>query len=173
MHRWALILPCLLTFASAPAFSQQAPSAQEIIKSLNPQTRGIRPAPTQAGPAAQQAAPAPSVSLEVPFASGSAELSQAGISVADALGQALSSPQLAQYRFRVEGHTDTVGSDPYNVALSQERAKAVVAYLEQKFGIPASRLNAVGLGKQGLLVSTPDQTPEARNRRVQVINLGS
>ena len=46
-------------------------------------------------------------------------------------------------------------------------------YIVTKFGVQASRLQAVGMGEQGLLVSTPDQTPEPRNRRVQVINLGA
>jgi outer membrane protein OmpA-like peptidoglycan-associated protein len=34
-------------------------------------------------------------------------------------------------------------------------------------------VQAVGMGEEGLLVSTPAQTPEPRNRRVQVINLGA
>jgi outer membrane protein OmpA-like peptidoglycan-associated protein len=57
--------------------------------------------------------------------------------------------------------------------LSQRRADAVAAYLEQAFNIPSSRLEAVGMGEQGLLVVTPPQTAELRNRRVAVINLGA
>jgi len=49
----------------------------------------------------------------------------------------------------------------------------VVDYVTKKYGVDPSRLQAVGMGEDGLLVPTPPQTPEPRNRRVQVINLGA
>ena len=107
------------------------------------------------------------------FATGSADLTPRARATLDQLGKALSSAQLGQYRFRIEGHTDTVGSAATNLTLSQQRAQAVAAYLEQTYGIRSSRLDAVGKGEQGLLVPTPPQTPNAANRRVEVINLGS
>ncbi len=61
----------------------------------------------------------------------------------------------------------------YNHALSERRAEAVVNYVAKKFGVDPSKLQAVGMGEDGLLVQTPPQTPEPRNRRVQVINLGA
>ncbi len=128
-------------------------------------------APVKAPPAA--AAEAPSVNLYVPFENGSAELTPAAIDALDALGKALSSPTLAGYKFRIEGHTDTVGSKPYNKSLSERRAEAVSAYLAQKYGVGQSRLEVIGLGSDHLLVPTPDQTPEPRNRRVTVVNLGA
>lgn len=115
----------------------------------------------------------PSVNLTVDFPNGSAELTPEAMSTLDALGRALSSSDLASYRFRIEGHTDTVGSKEYNRTLSEQRAEAVVHYIVSKYSVPASRLQAVGMGEEGLLVSTPPQTPEPRNRRVQVINLGA
>lgn len=127
-----------------------------------------RPAPSAAAQSA-----GPSVNLTVDFANGSADLTPQAIATLDQLGKALSSSDLASYRFRVEGHTDTVGSQPYNQALSQRRAEAVVNYIESKYGVPAARLEAVGMGDKGLLVQTPPQTPEPRNRRVEVINLGA
>ena len=89
------------------------------------------------------------------------------------LGQALASPALAPYRFRIEGHTDTVGDDAMNRDLSQRRAEAVRAYLMGRYGVAPERLEAVGLGESQLLIPTPDNRPEARNRRVQVLNIGS
>ncbi|HME26192.1 MAG TPA: OmpA family protein [Acetobacteraceae bacterium] len=91
----------------------------------------------------------------------------------DNLGKALNDQALAAYRFRIEGHTDTVGTREYNLQLSARRAAAVVDYLAHRFRIAPSRLEAVGMGENGLLIPTPDQTPELRNRRVQVINIGS
>ncbi len=180
----------------AGAAVAQNPSANDIINSLKPTgnilggTRGIRPARPAGAPAATpaqkataaapvaQPAPAttaenPSVSLTVQFATGSAELTPAATRTLDELGKALSSNTLAKYRFRIEGHTDTVGTRAANQALSERRAQAVVAYLETKFNVAADRLEAVGMGENGLAVPTAAQVPEPRNRRVQVINVGA
>ncbi len=124
-----------------------------------------------ASPAA--AAGAPSVSLSVQFATGSAELTPEARDTLDQLGKALTSSDLAQYRFRIEGHTDTVGAKDYNLTLSQQRADAVAAYLENKFAVNAGRLRPVGMGEQGLLVPTPPNTANEKNRRVNVVNLGT
>jgi outer membrane protein OmpA-like peptidoglycan-associated protein len=67
----------------------------------------------------------------------------------------------------------TAGSREYNNALSDRRAAAVVDYLASNFRVDRSRVEAIGMGKDGLLVPTADQTPEPRNRRVQVVNVGS
>ena len=113
------------------------------------------------------------MNLTVQFASGSAVLTPAAIHTLDELGRALSSSTLAAYKFRIEGHTDTVGTPEMNKTLSEQRAAAVVDYLAGKFSIDKARLTSVGMGEEGLLVSTPANTPEPRNRRVQVINLGA
>jgi OOP family OmpA-OmpF porin len=159
----------LAALAVGPAWAQNNPSAEQIIQSLRPngdqlkgETRGIRLAnPASAGP---------SVSLDVEFATGSAELTPQARKALDQLGRALTSQDLAQYHFRIEGHTDTVGTPAANKALSQRRADAVAAYLERKFGVAGSRLQPVGMGEEGLAVPTPPQTPNAQNRRVRVVN---
>jgi OOP family OmpA-OmpF porin len=132
----------------------------------------VRPASPPASAAAARSA-APSVNLNVEFAAASATLTPAARQTLDQLGQALSSHALAGYRFRIEGHTDTVGAPALNQTLSERRARAVAAYLEQAYGVPAARLRAVGMGQEGLLVPTPPQTPNEQNRRVEVINLGT
>lgn len=198
----APLLAVPLIFGAAPVFAQSNPSADQIIQSLKPKgnlltggTRGIRLAPAAASQAARPsaahmaspqmaaakpmtepastAASAPSVNLNVDFETGSANLTPQARATLDQLGRALSSSQLAAYRFRIVGHTDTVGSPGYNKALSEQRADAVVKYLAEKFGVQSNRLEAEGVGEAGLLVPTPPQTPEPRNRRVQVINLGA
>jgi len=146
----------------------QSPSTAQIINSLRPngpsltdQTRGIR------------AIAPPSVDLTIEFQTGSSALSPDASAELDKLGGALTSSALAADKFRIEGHTDTVGTAAANKTLSQQRADAVAAYLEAKFSIDAARLQAVGVGEDGLLVPTPDQTPEVRNRRVHIVNLGA
>ena len=71
-------------------------------------------------------------------------------------------------RFRIEGHTDSVGSDQYNMELSQRRANAVKNYLISK-GISAERLEAVGYGETRPIASNKTAAGRAKNRRVEII----
>ena len=68
----------------------------------------------------------------------------------------------------VTGHTDTVGSDAYNMRLSRRRAESVAAQLERD-GIPSSEIEIVAKGKRDLLVPTADGVKEPQNRRVQIV----
>ena len=71
-------------------------------------------------------------------------------------------------RLTVTGHTDTVGSDAYNMRLSRRRAESVAARLE-KDGIASSEIEIVAKGKRDLLVPTADGVKEPQNRRVQIV----
>ena len=71
-------------------------------------------------------------------------------------------------RLTVTGHTDTVGSDAYNMRLSRRRAESVAAQLE-KDGVPSSEIAIVAKGKRDLLVPTADGVKEPQNRRVQIV----
>ena len=176
--RFVISAAAIMTFSGQIALAQPAPSAADIVNGLKPNagqltntTRGIRPATSAQAPSA--AAAAPSVNLTVNFATGSASLTPSAVRTLDALGHALTTSDLSGYHFRIEGHTDTVGTPDGNRALSQKRAEAVAAYLEKKFGVQADKLTAAGVGQDDLLVSTPDQTPEPRNRRVKINTLGA
>ena len=155
--------PSMSTPVSTPAPSQPRTAAV----SHAPVPRAAAPAP------AASSGGAPSVNLTVQFATNSAELTPAAVRTLSELGRALSSDTLRTYHFRIEGHTDTVGSPEANKSLSGRRAEAVVSFLVAKFNIDPSRLEAVGMGEDGLLIQTQANTPEPRNRRVQVINLGA
>jgi outer membrane protein OmpA-like peptidoglycan-associated protein len=69
------------------------------------------------------------------------------------------------------GHTDTVGSDAYNLRLSRRRAESVAAELEKQ-GIPSGEIEIVAKGKHDLLVPTGDGVREPQNRRVQIVYSG-
>ncbi len=68
--------------------------------------------------------------------------------------------------FLIEGHTDAVGSDLYNLGLSRARADAVKQALTTYYNIPAQNLRTVGLGERFLKVPTYES--EAENRRVSI-----
>jgi outer membrane protein OmpA-like peptidoglycan-associated protein len=74
-------------------------------------------------------------------------------------------------RLEVTGHTDTVGSDAYNLRLSRRRAESVAAELEAQ-GIPSSEIEIIAKGKRDLLVPTADGVREPQNRRVQIVYAG-
>jgi iron complex outermembrane receptor protein len=74
-------------------------------------------------------------------------------------------------KLEVTGHTDTVGSDAYNMRLSRRRAESVAAQLE-KDGIPSSEIEIIAKGKRDLLVPTADGVREPQNRRVQIVYEG-
>jgi len=86
----------------------------------------------------------------------------------DEIGEALSSPDLAEFDFVVEGHTNIVGEFDENMRLSWDRSRSVKNYLVKKFGIDPGRLVVQGFGYTRPKVS-PDNDP--RNRRVEIVFL--
>ena len=108
------------------------------------------------------------IDLSVPFAFDSARILPEAAPQLEALAQALSGERLQGRRFRVVGHTDGVGSQTYNLALSQRRADAVRQALIAH-GIAADRLETQG---QGFAQPRPNLPPEAaEHRRVEVRTL--
>jgi outer membrane protein OmpA-like peptidoglycan-associated protein len=67
----------------------------------------------------------------------------------------------------VIGHTDTTGSAELNMALGLQRARLIREALMQE-GLAEDLIDVVSHGQADLLVPTPDNTPEPRNRRVEV-----
>ena len=75
-------------------------------------------------------------------------------------------------KVRVEGHTDNVGSAPYNKDLSQRRARSVVRHLVERSGVARGRLEAAGYGFERPVASNATVVGRARNRRVEFAILG-
>jgi len=67
----------------------------------------------------------------------------------------------------ITGHTDTVGSQEENDRLSRERARSI-EHLFTERGLSSDSISAVGRGERELLVPTPPNTPEPKNRRVVI-----
>lgn len=74
-------------------------------------------------------------------------------------------------KIALEGHTDSVGSDDYNLKLSQQRADAVRTYLASQ-GVPADSMTSTGLGKADPVASNDNAAGRQQNRRVEMIVSG-
>jgi OmpA-OmpF porin, OOP family len=122
-----------------------------------PPVAGARPsaAPTARPPRiARPSSPAPTGRMEaeriragqmITFVSGSAVLSAQAKAVAQKLAQSMQRPDKAGLRYRIEGHTDAIGTRDRNLELSKQRAQSVVAYLGS-LGVDVKKLEPVGLG---------------------------
>ena len=110
----------------------------------------------------------PTVNLYVNFDYKSADLGQDARITLDRLVAALKDHRLIEWDFLIGGHTDAVGSDRYNLQLSDRRAVAVRNYLVSH-GIADQRLVEKGFGETRLL-DTQNPT-DGVNRRVQITTL--
>lgn len=70
---------------------------------------------------------------------------------------------------RIEGHTDSIGSDQYNQNLSERRANSVKDYLVKNFGIDPSRIETVGFGKSRPIADNKTEEGRAQNRRIEFV----
>ena len=113
----------------------------------------------------------PNIDLEITFDYNSADISTKSLPSVQALGKALTNPDLKGSTFVVAGHTDAAGGEGYNQDLSERRADSIKRYLTGKFSIAPADLVTVGYGKSKL----KDQAnPLAEvNRRVQVVNMAN
>ena len=111
----------------------------------------------------------PKIDLEINFDYNSADISARSLSSVQALGKALTNPDLKGSTFVVAGHTDAAGGESYNQDLSERRADAIKRYLVDKYGIAGSDLVTVGYGKSKLKDAANPMADA--NRRVQVVNM--
>jgi hypothetical protein len=109
---------------------------------------------------------------EVNFATDSASIDRAEVPKLQAslgkIGDALAKhKELGPIKLYIAGHTDTVGAAAYNLNLSRRRAQSIAGWFRKNgLRIPIAY---EGYGEFALLVATPDNTDEPRNRRVDYI----
>ena len=113
----------------------------------------------------------PNIDLEITFDYNSADISTKSLPSVQALGKALTNPDLKGSTFIVAGHTDAAGGDAYNQDLSERRADSIKRYLTGKFSIAPADLVTVGYGKSKL--KDPANPLAEVNRRVQVVNMAN
>jgi outer membrane protein OmpA-like peptidoglycan-associated protein len=103
---------------------------------------------------------------DVLFDTGKATLKPGAGRDLDRLAQALKDNP--NTRVKIEGFTDSVGSDAYNQSLSERRAEAVADALRMR-GVPADRLQAEGLGKEFPVATNNTPAGRQQNRRVEIV----
>jgi len=175
----AITLSAALSMTAGLAIAGEKVSADQILNALQPKkplTRGL-----SAGPQADPAVEAKQIrfvdtlrnrktrSLSLGERENSADISKASMPAAQELGKALSNASLKGSTFVVAGHTDAVGSEPYNQELSERRADTIKRFLTEKYGIDGADLVTVGYGESKPKDASAPVDPV--NRRVQVVNM--
>jgi OmpA-OmpF porin, OOP family len=69
----------------------------------------------------------------------------------------------------IEGHTDSIASDAYNLKLSNDRSNSVRQYLIKEFGVDASRLTSKGYGESRPIATNDTDEGRQKNRRVWAV----
>jgi outer membrane protein OmpA-like peptidoglycan-associated protein len=69
----------------------------------------------------------------------------------------------------IQGHTDNIGSEAYNLKLGYNRAEVVMRYLNMELGIPLFRMNVISYGEYKPIADNSTKAGRAENRRVTLI----
>jgi len=146
-HSNNLLLTVRVEFGALPAAPAPLPAVV------------VPPAPPAKAPEVQRA-------FQVFFDFNKSDITAAAAKVIQQASDSVKAGHLTQ--INVTGHTDTVGSAKYNLALSERRAAAVKAVLVAD-GVPATEIATSGVGKTGLLVPTADGVREPQNRRAEIV----
>ena len=142
------------------ANSRASLGGSPTIKPLG--AKGLKP--TEA--ALVSALPPPPKSFTLYFLEGTTDMTPESAPVVDEIRAEIAARPGAEVQ--VTGHTDTVGSDDDNDALSQKRAEEILNLLANK-GFDRTIMSAVGRGERELKVPTGDNVSSPVNRRVEVI----
>jgi len=148
-----------------PAPAPEKLAAAEPVAAPAPAPAYVAPAPA---PAPVAAVPQKLVLVGVNFDFDKATLRQEDVSDLDKNVEALKA--WGDVNIEVAGHTDSKGSDAYNMKLSKQRAEAVRNFLISR-GVAADRLTAKGYGESQPVADNATEAGRFQNRRVELIPL--
>lgn len=140
---------------------------QANLAPANPQIQ-VRAGRARKAVAAPAITSVKSSDLFINFNSASFDIDDAAFAQAAELYAALTPKEWSAHRFEISGHTDAVGSSPYNDDLSQKRAQAVVDLLAAR-GVSRSQLVVKGYGYRHPIEGL--ERNDGRNRRVEIKKL--
>ena len=136
---------------------------QEPVKPVEPP-----PAPKEEPKQQQAEKAAPAIALEtVYFDFDKSDLRQDARDILSKNAEALLK-SVPDAKVKIEGHCDERGSDEYNLALGDRRAKSVAKYLST-LGVQADRISTISFGKEKPAVQGHDEAAWAKNRRAEFV----
>lgn len=153
---------------AAPAYGCSAGAPPPAVAVEEP--RPARPAPELEAPSTPTLATLGEGSIDlaekIQFKVGSPELLPASAGLLDQVARLLLAHREIT-KVRIDGHTDSVGNNGKNLALSQARAESVRAYLARR-GVDADRMAAKGFGETRPVGDNRTAAGRDRNRRVEI-----
>lgn len=153
----------------AMAADQKALEAQQMAKNAEGKISGVETSLNQKISNIDSYKPVENASVTFKF--NQAELTDEAKASLDQLAAKVKDSK--GYVLEVQGFTDNVGADSYNLALSQKRSENVVRYLSQQHQIPLFRMFILGLGEAKQIEDNKTKAGRAANRRVEITLLKS
>ena len=106
--------------------------------------------------------------IKVEFAVDSYEIRPEAQGILMELGEAMSDNRMEEWKFIINGHTDSDGEEQYNLRLSFQRARSVRDFLSSHFGFNGNKLKIRGFGEYLPLVDNTSDMNKQINRRVEI-----
>jgi outer membrane protein OmpA-like peptidoglycan-associated protein len=153
----------------AMAADQKALEAQQMAKNAEGKISGVETGLNQKISNIDSYKPVENASVTFKF--NQAELSDEAKASLDQLAGKVKDSK--GYVLEIQGFTDNVGADSYNLALSQKRSENVVRYLSQQHQVPLFRMFILGLGEAKQVEDNKTKAGRAANRRVEITLLKS
>ncbi|MDZ7697863.1 MAG: OmpA family protein [Deltaproteobacteria bacterium] len=110
-----------------------------------------------------------SVNMQIRFDVNSHTIRPESLPLLDELAETMEDPRLENRGFRIIGHTDSDGSEAYNLHLSIKRAQAAKDYLVNHHRISPDRLQVLGYGETLPLTPNTSRANKQLNRRVEIV----
>ncbi|MCK5719048.1 MAG: OmpA family protein [Thiomargarita sp.] len=155
------------TWAEKPIIANSEIEITDIIQALQkpPRTRGYR------NPGSIEDDEPPKIVALIHFEFDSAAILEKSKPLLNKFGQVLQSKQRANSILMITGHTDSVGNDIYNLALSYKRSESVRKYLDEKYGLTEQRLVIRAHGEEQPIDTNETESGRTLNRRVESIRI--
>jgi len=156
-----------------PAAESRGPT-RSLTRSLGLGTRAIKVVKKDQGKTVEEtvvvseALPPHSVNIKIEFDFNSYAIRPQSYGLLKELGKALTDDRIKGKMLILKGHTDSDGSDAYNLTLSLNRALSVQNYLVGNFNIEPDHIRVVGYGEALPLVLNTSPSNKQLNRRVEV-----
>lgn len=135
------------------------------------QTRGLGGIADDEGIDEELLTSAPTAGALILFDFDSATVKDESVPLLEQFALAFQDSALENTMFVIAGHTDSQGSEPYNVTLSRQRAEAVKNYLSDRYAIAKERLIVKAFGEVLPIESNETDDGRAQNRRVEFIRV--